>query len=54
MLLHEVLDERDSPWFQTVCLFIRENRCIPPPQGRPEIKYLLQEEMNVQEGRLIG
>ena len=42
-----VLDERDSPWFQTIYwLFIVENGCIPPSQGGPEIKYLLQEGMS--------
>jgi hypothetical protein len=42
-----VLDERDSPWLQTVyCLVTMENGCIPPSQGGPEIKYLLQEGMS--------
>ena len=42
-----VLDERDSPWFQTIYwLFIVENGCIPTSQGGPEIKYLLQGGMS--------
>jgi hypothetical protein len=38
-----VVDERDRPWFQTVCwLFIMENGCVSTSQGGAEMKYLLQ------------
>jgi hypothetical protein len=50
MLPMVVLDERDSPWFQTVYwLFIMESESIPTSQGRPEIKYLLHGRMAGKE-----
>lgn len=42
MLPVAVLDGRQSMLIQTIqSLFIMENGCIQPPQGGPEIKYLL-------------
>jgi hypothetical protein len=46
-----VVDERNSPWFQTVYWFFTvENGCIPTSQGEPEIKYLLQGRMSGKGG----
>ena len=47
MIPREVVDERDSPYFQTVYwLFIMENGDVPISQGGPEIKYFLWEGMS--------
>ena len=42
--------ENNGKWgnwtfLSSCCLLIAENGCTPPPQGRPEIKYLLQGGM---------
>lgn len=38
------LNERDSPWLQTVYrLFMEENGSIPLPQVGPEMKYLCRK-----------
>jgi hypothetical protein len=52
-MIPTAVDEKDRPWFQTIyCLFIVKNGCIPPPQGEPEIKYLLQEGMTKKRNLL--
>lgn len=49
-----VVDERDRPWFQTVCwLFIMENGCVPTSQGGPEIKYFFAGR-NVWKGSSLA
>jgi hypothetical protein len=54
MLPMEVFNGRDSPRFQTVDqLFIIENRCMPPPQSSPEIKYLFHGGMS-RKGSLLA
>lgn len=55
-LLHELpQNPSGSPPWAVWCVgwFIIENGCIPPPQGGPEIKYLLQGGMS-RKGCLLA
>ena len=52
--MFSVLDERDSPWFQTIYwLFIMENGYLQSPQEVPDIKYILQGGMS-RKGSLLA